>query len=150
MLACCTFQVYHTLSKILKKKFGGDATLIGDEGGFAPPCDSRSGIELVMEAIETAGYAGKCTVGLDVAASEFKVKDSPAGEGAKYDLGMWDAASQEISSGELMEFYGTHATHHSPFHHSSFHHSPLTTPPLHHSHLSSRSQLDQGLPGRDD
>ena len=35
-----------------------------------------------MEAIETAGYAGKCTVGLDVAASEFKVKDSPAGEGA--------------------------------------------------------------------
>ena len=66
-------QVYHTLSKILKKKFGGDATLIGDEGGFAPPCDARSGIELVMEAIEQAGYAGKCTVGLDVAASEFKV-----------------------------------------------------------------------------
>ena len=65
--------MYHNLAKILKKKFGGDATLIGDEGGFAPPCDSRSGIELVMEAIEKAGYAGKCTVGLDVAASEFKV-----------------------------------------------------------------------------
>ena len=98
-------EVYHTLSKILKKKFGGDATLIGDEGGFAPPCDSRSGIELVMEAIELAGYKGKCTVGLDVAASEFKVKDSPAGDDARYDLGMWDAASQEIKATELMEFY---------------------------------------------
>ena len=98
-------EVYHTLSKILKKKFGGDATLIGDEGGFAPPCDSRSGIELVMEAIKEAGYEGKCTVGLDVAASEFKVKSSPAGVDAAYDLGMWDAESQEITSTDLMDFY---------------------------------------------
>jgi enolase len=58
-----------------------------------------------MEAIEKAGYEGKCTVGLDVAASEFKVKDSPAGAEARYDLGMWDAASQEITGPELMEFY---------------------------------------------
>ncbi len=41
---------------IIKKKFGGDATLIGDEGGFAPPCDARQGVELIMEAIEKAGY----------------------------------------------------------------------------------------------
>lgn len=99
-------EVYHNLAKILKKKFGGDATLIGDEGGFAPPCDSRSGIELVMEAIEKAGYLGSCKVGLDVAASEFKVKGSPNGKDAKYDLGMWDTAPQQISGSELMEFYG--------------------------------------------
>ena len=55
-------------------KFGGDATLIGDEGGFAPPCDNREGCELIMEAISKAGYEGMCTIGLDVAASEFKVK----------------------------------------------------------------------------
>ena len=42
---------------------GGDATLIGDEGGFAPPCDARGGVELVMEAISSAGYEGKCTIG---------------------------------------------------------------------------------------
>ena len=89
-------EVYHTLSKILKKKFGGDATLIGDEGGFAPPCDSRSGIELVMEAIKEAGYEGKCTVGMDVAASEFKVKGR-TGRDAKYDLGMWDAEAESAS-----------------------------------------------------
>jgi len=58
-----------------------------------------------MEAIEAAGYAGKCTVGLDVAASEFKVKSSAQGEDAMYDLGMWDEASQEIKGSELMDFY---------------------------------------------
>jgi len=36
-------ECYHTLKGIIKKKFGGDATLIGDEGGFAPPCDARQG-----------------------------------------------------------------------------------------------------------
>jgi len=74
-------EVYHNLGKIIKKKFGGDATLIGDEGGFAPPCDNREGCELIMEAISAAGYDGKCTIGLDVAASEFKVKGEDA-----YDL----------------------------------------------------------------
>mmetsp|Transcript_6573 Transcript_6573/g.10408 ORF Transcript_6573/g.10408 Transcript_6573/m.10408 type:complete len:482 (+) Transcript_6573:25-1470(+) len=69
-------EVYHTLGKIIKAKFGGDATLIGDEGGFAPPCDNREGCELIMEALKKAGYEDKCTIGLDVAASEFKVKDS--------------------------------------------------------------------------
>jgi len=100
-------EVYHTLKSILKKKFGGDATLIGDEGGFAPPCDVRSGLELIMEAIEKAGYSGKCTVGLDVAASEFKVKDSPSGSEALYDLGTWDAEPNKITATELMDMYGS-------------------------------------------
>ena len=34
-------EVFHHLKKVIKAKFGGDATLIGDEGGFAPPCDVR-------------------------------------------------------------------------------------------------------------
>ena len=75
-------ECYHTLAKIIKNKFGGDATLIGDEGGFAPPCDAREGVELVMEAIKTAGYEGKCEIGMDVAASEFKVEGEDC-----YDLG---------------------------------------------------------------
>merc|ERR1719476_134813 len=98
-------EVYHTLKKILNKKFGGDSTLIGDEGGFAPPCDCRSGLELIMEAIDKAGYSGKCTVGLDVAASEFKVKSTPAGKDAVYDLGMWDQSPDELSGPALMDFY---------------------------------------------
>jgi len=35
------------------------------------------------------------------------VKDSPAGDDAKYDLGMWDEASNEIGSKDLMEFYAS-------------------------------------------
>ena len=69
-------ECYHTLKSIIKKKFGGDATLIGDEGGFAPPCDARQGVELIIEAIEKAGYKDVCKVGMDVAASEFKVRPS--------------------------------------------------------------------------
>jgi enolase len=101
-------EVYHTLSKILKKKFGGDATLIGDEGGFAPPCDSRSGLELLMEAMEQSGHSNICTVGLDVAASEFKVKSSGEGVEAAYDLGMWDEVKSDeqiITGPALMDFY---------------------------------------------
>jgi len=77
-------ECYHTLKGIIKKKFGGDATLIGDEGGFAPPCDAKMGVTLIMEAIEKAGYSGKCKVGMDVAASEFKVEGEDC-----YDLGTW-------------------------------------------------------------
>jgi len=77
-------ECYHTLKSIIKKKFGGDATLIGDEGGFAPPCDARMGVELIVEAIDKAGYTGKCKVGMDVAASEFKVEGQDV-----YDLGTW-------------------------------------------------------------
>lgn len=88
-------EVYHTLGKIIKAKFGGDATLIGDEGGFAPPCDNREGCELIMEALKQAGYENKCTIGLDVAASEFRVKDED-----KYDLDFkYDG---DIISGEAL------------------------------------------------
>lgn len=92
-------EVYHTLGKIIKAKFGGDATLIGDEGGFAPPCDNREGCELIMEAVKKAGYEGKCTIGLDVAASEFKVKGEDA-----YDLD-FKYDGNKISGEALGELY---------------------------------------------
>jgi len=98
-------ECYHTLKGIIKKKFGGDATLIGDEGGFAPPCDARQGVELIMEAIEKAGYAGKCKVGMDVAASEFKVEGEDC-----YDLGTWYPEAEKtpelkMTGEKLGEFY---------------------------------------------
>jgi len=99
-------ECYHTLKGVIKKKYGGDATLIGDEGGFAPPCDAREGVELIMEAIEKAGFAGKCAVGMDVAASEFKVEGQDC-----YDLGTWypdgekDAPGLKMTGAELADFY---------------------------------------------
>jgi len=100
-------ECYHNLKSIIKKKFGGDATLIGDEGGFAPPCDARQGVELVVEAIEKAGYTGVCKVGMDVAASEFKVEGEDC-----YDLGTWYPEAEKtpelkMTGAQLGEFYAS-------------------------------------------
>ena len=65
-------EVFHTLKKVLHKK--GLATAVGDEGGFAPNLPSnRAALELIMEAIDRAGYAAgdQIALALDVAASEF-------------------------------------------------------------------------------
>jgi len=98
-------ECYHNLKSIIKKKFGGDATLIGDEGGFAPPCDARQGVELVMQAIKDAGYEGVCKIGMDVAASEFKVEGEDC-----YDLGTWYPEAEKtpelkMTGAQLGEFY---------------------------------------------
>lgn len=66
-------EVYHSLAKLLKKKFGKSAANVGDEGGFGAPQirDENHTLEIIMEAIENSGHLGKIDVGLDVAASEF-------------------------------------------------------------------------------
>ncbi|ORX35493.1 putative phosphopyruvate hydratase [Kockovaella imperatae] len=73
-------ETYHTLKKIITKKYGKDATNVGDEGGFAPNvAGAEDSLELLTEAIKDAGYTGKIQIGIDAAASEF-YKDG------KYDL----------------------------------------------------------------
>merc|ERR1712070_973432 len=65
-------EVYHNLKKGIKKAYGQDACNVGDEGGFAPNIlDNKEGLNLVVAAIEAAGYTGKVRIGMDVAASEF-------------------------------------------------------------------------------
>ncbi len=69
-------EVYHTLKKTIKEKYGAGATGVGDEGGFAPNVQSTlEAIQLIESAIETAGYTGKIKIGLDAAASEFYEKN---------------------------------------------------------------------------
>ncbi len=65
-------EVYHALKGVLKSK--GYATGLGDEGGFAPNLPSnRAALELIVEAIEKAGFKPGSDVALamDVAAQEF-------------------------------------------------------------------------------
>ena len=65
-------EIFHTLKKVLGKR--GLATAVGDEGGFAPNLGSnREALELIMEAIDAAGYAPgeQVALAMDVAASEF-------------------------------------------------------------------------------
>src|SRR4029077_7078244 len=70
-------ETFHTLKGVLKKK--GYNTAVGDEGGFAPNLKSNAeAIELILEAIELAGYkAGEeIAIALDPASSEFYDKAS--------------------------------------------------------------------------
>ena len=65
-------EVYHSLKTVVKER--GLSTGLGDEGGFAPNLDSnREALELIVEAIEKAGYTPGVDVALamDVASSEF-------------------------------------------------------------------------------
>ena len=64
-------EIFHTLKKLLAEK--GRATAVGDEGGFAPDLSgNEEAIELIVEAIEKAGYStDRVKLCLDVAASEW-------------------------------------------------------------------------------
>src|SRR5246500_2769675 len=70
-------EVFHTLKGVLKKK--GYSTAVGDEGGFAPSLKSNvEAIEVIMEAIQLAGYTPgeDISIALDPASSEFYDKAS--------------------------------------------------------------------------
>jgi len=89
-------EVFHHLKAVLKKR--GLVTSVGDEGGFAPDLNSnKEGFELIMEAIEVAGYKPGIDVNLaiDVAASEFY-------SDGKYNL---EGEGRSLSTDELIDFY---------------------------------------------
>merc|ERR1711935_736699 len=53
-------ECYHNLKSVIKKKYGQDATNVGDEGGFAPNILANTdALDLVVEAIALSGYTGK-------------------------------------------------------------------------------------------
>ncbi len=75
-------ETYHALKALMSSK--GLSTGLGDEGGFAPNLDSnRAALDLLMEAIQKAGYTpGKdIALGLDVASTEFFENGSYTFEG---------------------------------------------------------------------
>ncbi|CEG74480.1 Putative Enolase [Rhizopus microsporus] len=99
-------EVYHNLQSVIKAKYGLDATNVGDEGGFAPNIQkNEEGLELLVQAIEKAGYTGKVKIGMDVAASEFYKE-------GKYDLDFKNPNSDKsewIDGKELTALYNSFA-----------------------------------------
>jgi enolase len=97
-------ETFHHLKKVLAGR--GYATSVGDEGGFAPNLKSNEeAIEVILEAIEAAGYkAGtQIALALDAASSEF-YKDGAyvlGAEGGK----PWDAARMVQYYRELADQY---------------------------------------------
>lgn len=65
---CC--EVYHVLGGVLKEK--GLLNGVGDEGGFAPNLASdEEALEVILSAIDKAGYSGKIKLAVDAAGSEW-------------------------------------------------------------------------------
>lgn len=65
-------EIFHHLKSVLKKK--GYSTNVGDEGGFAPDIASNeAAIEIVLMAIEAAGYkpGENVFIAMDAASTEF-------------------------------------------------------------------------------
>lgn len=87
-------EIYHSLKKVLAAK--GLVTSVGDEGGFAPNLPSNeAAIEVILEAIEKAGYvAGKDVyLALDTAASEL------------YKDGKYTLNQKSFTAEQMVEFY---------------------------------------------
>ena len=87
-------EVFHSLKKVLNSR--GYFTGVGDEGGFAPNLGSnKEGFELIVEAIEKAGYVPSkdVKIAIDVAASEF------------YEDGKYHVDGKELTTDELIDFY---------------------------------------------
>jgi enolase len=89
-------EVYHALKKVLHDRKLN--TNVGDEGGFAPSLDSnRDALEVILRAIESAGYKPGVDIymGIDAAASEF------------YDDGKYVLAREgrTLSASEMISLY---------------------------------------------
>ncbi|GAA4108306.1 phosphopyruvate hydratase [Enteractinococcus coprophilus] len=87
-------EVYHSLKAVLQEK--GLGTGLGDEGGFAPDLDSnRQALEVIVEAIEKAGYTvgDQIALGLDVASSEF------------YNGGVYTFEGEQRDAAAMVDYY---------------------------------------------
>jgi enolase len=65
-------EVFHAIGAILHER--GLTTLVGDEGGYAPPLETpQQALDLIVAAIERAGYkpGSDVAIALDPASSEF-------------------------------------------------------------------------------
>ncbi|MCC8027874.1 MAG: phosphopyruvate hydratase [Clostridium sp.] len=93
-LRWCT-EVFHSLAALLKER--GLATSVGDEGGFAPDLGSdEEAIEIILEAVEKAGYepGTDFVIAMDAASSEWK-----SGTKGEYIL---PKSKKKFTSGELI------------------------------------------------
>ena len=91
----CGTEVFHSLKSVLANR--GLSTTVGDEGGFAPNLSSNEeAIEIILEAIEKAGYTagGDILLGLDVASSEFY-------KNGRYKL---ESENKDLSAEEFIDY----------------------------------------------
>lgn len=95
-------EIYHKLKSLAVQKYGPSAGNVGDEGGVAPNIKTpREALDLIVTAIDQAGYTGKIGIAMDPASSEF-YKDG------KYDLSFKSENSDPskcLTGEQLGDFY---------------------------------------------
>ena len=96
-------EIFHTLKIILNEK--GLSTTVGDEGGFAPNIDStREAIEVIISAIEKAGYnTNNIKLCLDVAASELYEEGECSGGVCSLSKYYLKGENKKLTSEEMVE-----------------------------------------------
>ncbi|KAI3955077.1 hypothetical protein MKW92_053102 [Papaver armeniacum] len=101
-------EVYLNLKSVIKKKYGQDATNVGDKGGFAPNIqENKEGLELLKStAIAKAGYTKEVVIGMDVAAAEFYGSDKTYGLNFKEEN---NNGATKISGEKLKDLYKSFA-----------------------------------------
>lgn len=93
-------EIYHSLKSVLKSK--GYATLVGDEGGYAPALKANNeAVEVILEAIEKAGFKAGANmdvaIALDPAASELYDEETKT-----YNL---RKEGKKLSGPQMVEFW---------------------------------------------
>src|SRR5512134_3924788 len=93
-------EIYHALKSVLKAK--GYATLVGDEGGYAPALKANNeAVEVILEAISKAGFKAArgqdVAIALDPAASELYDEETKT-----YNL---RKEGKKLSGPEMVEFW---------------------------------------------
>jgi enolase len=84
------------LAEILLDRYGKVALNTGDEGGFAPPiARPQEALELLHEAVDAAGHAGRFRYGLDCAATHYYDGQS----------GTYELAGERLDRDGMIELY---------------------------------------------
>jgi len=89
-------EVFHALKSILKK--GGHVTAVGDEGGFAPNLTNDQALEVVMQAIEAAGYKPGKQIGIALDCASSELFDEGERKGYKF----WKSNPDKLFSADEM------------------------------------------------
>ena len=90
-------EVYHTLGRLLAKKYGKYSLNTGDEGSYSPPRvdDPREIFEVMLKAIEEEGYSNDFILASDAASTHMYNERT----------GKYRYRGKEISREELMDLY---------------------------------------------
>lgn len=89
-------EIFHALKTLLKKK--GHVTAVGDEGGFAPDLGNEEALEVILEALASAGYkpGSQIRLALDCASSEL------FDEGGRKGYKFWKSNPAKLFSADEM------------------------------------------------